>query len=168
MPQGCAKIPKPKAPKAHSRRKSATCHVQCYVNALYYNLLFVCTLPYKKLLLKDENWYRYRQFYSEHGGIRKSVDYSINQRVWFITREHHCSLSSLIIAQKNQHLELSPFEFITRFIQHLPEKGFRLIRYFGFLANRSRTLLLPVVSALYPRSFIMTQASTTNHDQLII
>ena len=36
-------------------------------------------LTLKKLLLKDENWYRYRQFYSEFGGIRESVDYSINK-----------------------------------------------------------------------------------------
>ena len=28
-------------------------------------------LTLKKLLLKDENWYRYRQFYSEHGEIRE-------------------------------------------------------------------------------------------------
>jgi hypothetical protein len=33
----------------------------------------------KKLLLYDENWYRYRQFYSEYDGIRPSVDYSINK-----------------------------------------------------------------------------------------
>ncbi|WP_428411423.1 transposase zinc-binding domain-containing protein [Legionella sp.] len=36
-------------------------------------------LTLKKLLLKDENWYRYRHFYSEFGGIRESVDYSINK-----------------------------------------------------------------------------------------
>ena len=51
--------------------------------------------------------------------------------------------------QKTQYLELHPFEFIERFIQHLPDKGFRLIRYFGFLANRLRGTLLPLVSQLF-------------------
>ncbi|HEO1455363.1 TPA: transposase, partial [Legionella pneumophila] len=51
--------------------------------------------------------------------------------------------------KQTQYTELHPFDFITRFIQHLPEKGFRLIRYFGFLANRLRAQLLPVVSSLF-------------------
>ncbi|USQ15203.1 transposase [Legionella lytica] len=51
--------------------------------------------------------------------------------------------------KQTQYTELHPFDFINRFIQHLPEKGFRLIRYFGFLANRLRTQLLPVVSSLF-------------------
>jgi len=33
----------------------------------------------KQLLLKNENWYRYHQFYSEHGDIRPAVEYSINK-----------------------------------------------------------------------------------------
>ena len=36
-------------------------------------------------------------------------------------------------------------KFIERFIQHIPEKGFRLIRYYGFLANRNRKTLLDLV-----------------------
>ncbi len=51
--------------------------------------------------------------------------------------------------KQTQYTKLHPFDFITRFIQHLPEKGFRLIRYFGFLANRLRAQLLPVVSSLF-------------------
>lgn len=39
-------------------------------------------------------------------------------------------------------------EFIERFIQHIPEKGFRLIRYYGFLANSVRSKRLPVVYKL--------------------
>ena len=38
--------------------------------------------------------------------------------------------------------------FIARFVQHIPDKGFRIIRYYGFLANRVRSALLPKVYAL--------------------
>ena len=51
--------------------------------------------------------------------------------------------------KKTEYTELHPFDFITRFIQHIPEKGFRLIRYGGFLANRVRGVLLPIVYALF-------------------
>nr|WP_309227496.1 IS91 family transposase [Zooshikella harenae] len=36
-------------------------------------------------------------------------------------------------------------EFMHRFTQHIPDKGFRMIRYYGFLANRVRGKLLPKV-----------------------
>ena len=36
-------------------------------------------------------------------------------------------------------------EFIETLTQHIPEKGFRMIRYYGFLANRVRSALLPTV-----------------------
>lgn len=42
----------------------------------------------------------------------------------------------------------SPFEFIQRVIQHIPDKGFRIIRYYGFLANALRGKLLPIVNKL--------------------
>jgi len=45
-------------------------------------------------------------------------------------------------------LKLNSYEFIERFVQHIPEKGFRLIRYYGFLANRNRKELLPKVYKL--------------------
>lgn len=51
--------------------------------------------------------------------------------------------------KKTEYTQLHPFELITRFIEHIPEKGFRLIRYFGFLANRVRGKLLPLVHALF-------------------
>lgn len=51
--------------------------------------------------------------------------------------------------KQTQYIELHPFEFISRFIQHIPDKGFRLIRYFGFLANRVRGKLLPIVYNLF-------------------
>ena len=36
-------------------------------------------------------------------------------------------------------------EFFKRLLQHIPDKGFRLIRYYGFLANRIRSKYLPTV-----------------------
>ena len=36
-------------------------------------------------------------------------------------------------------------QFIARFVQHIPDIGFRMIRYYGFLAHRVRGRLLPLV-----------------------
>lgn len=42
-------------------------------------------------------------------------------------------------------LALSQHELILRLIKHIPEKHFRMVRYFGFLANRVVGRLLPLV-----------------------
>lgn len=47
----------------------------------------------------------------------------------------------------HENFHCSTEEFIDRFIQHIPEKYFRLIRYYGFLANRNRQTYLPIVYA---------------------
>lgn len=47
-----------------------------------------------------------------------------------------------------QTLSLPPLEFIERVITHIPDKNFRAIRYYGFLANRLVGKLLPVVYQL--------------------
>ena len=39
-------------------------------------------------------------------------------------------------------------EFITKLLDHIPDKGFRMIRYFGFLANSVRGKMLPIVRQL--------------------
>lgn len=49
--------------------------------------------------------------------------------------------------KKHQNFYCSTNEFIRRFIQHIPDKYFRLIRYHGFLANRNRKTKLPMVYA---------------------
>ena len=41
--------------------------------------------------------------------------------------------------------EVSQYELIKRLIQHIPEKHFRMLRYFGFLANRVVGEMLPKV-----------------------
>ncbi len=39
--------------------------------------------------------------------------------------------------------QLSIEEFIGKFVSHIPDIGFRMIRYYRFLANRLRGKLLP-------------------------
>ena len=39
-------------------------------------------------------------------------------------------------------------EFLTKFTQHIPDTGFRTIRYYGILANCVRGKLLPIVYTL--------------------
>lgn len=43
-------------------------------------------------------------------------------------------------------------QFIGRFVQHIPDAGFRMIRYYGFLAHRVRGALLPLVYQLLGQS----------------
>lgn len=47
-----------------------------------------------------------------------------------------------------QNFTATAEEFIARLIQHIPDKNFRLIRYYGFLAHRVRSKLLPIVHSL--------------------
>ena len=44
--------------------------------------------------------------------------------------------------------EMSVEQFIGKFIQHIPDANFRMIRYYGFLSNRLRGTLLPTVRKL--------------------
>lgn len=50
--------------------------------------------------------------------------------------------------KKTEEIQCSAHEFIERFLQHIPEKHFKLIRYYGVLANRVKGELLPKVYAL--------------------
>ena len=47
-----------------------------------------------------------------------------------------------------KELSLSVFEFLDRLTKHIPERYARMIRYAGFLANRCRGKLLPIVKLL--------------------
>jgi hypothetical protein len=50
---------------------------------------------------------------------------------------------------KTTHIMTLPvLDFIARLISHIPDKNFRNIRYYGFLANRVRGRLLPIVYGL--------------------
>lgn len=52
-------------------------------------------------------------------------------------------------------------QFIARFIQHIPDSGFRMIRYYGFLANRVRGKLLPMVYQLIGQEKPVAQSAIT-------
>lgn len=54
---------------------------------------------------------------------------------------------------KKETLSLPVFEFIGRLIRHIPESNFRIIRYFGFYANRVRGDLLPKVFAILKQNY---------------
>lgn len=45
-------------------------------------------------------------------------------------------------------LVLSAEQFIARFVQHIPDENFRMLRYYGFLSNRTRGTILPIVYKL--------------------
>ncbi len=60
--------------------------------------------------------------------------------VWYVFLDHHDKQRTIII------LEVK--EFIKRLIRHIPDSGFRLIRYYNWLANRNRAKLLPIVFQL--------------------
>jgi hypothetical protein len=49
---------------------------------------------------------------------------------------------------KQRTMTLTPEEFLRRFVQHVLPRGFPRIRYFGFLANRRRTRMLPLCRVL--------------------
>jgi hypothetical protein len=49
---------------------------------------------------------------------------------------------------KQRTMTLASEEFLRRFVQHVLPRGFPRIRYFGFLANRRRTRMLPLCRAL--------------------
>lgn len=61
----------------------------------------------------------------------------------------------------------SAFDFIRRVIQHIPDKGFRLIRYYGFLANALRGKLLPIVNKLLNLTVKDETTITITHAQLL-
>lgn len=66
------------------------------------------------------------------------------------SRLKHYDANNVIISyldhKTDQHLQISfsLFDFITRLVQHIPDTNFRMIRYYGILANRVRSKLLPI------------------------
>lgn len=66
-----------------------------------------------------------------------------------------------------KNLTLSVEDFIGKFIQHIPDKGFRMIRYYGLLATRVRGKLLPLVYYLLGQE-MPENTSAPTHAELII
>jgi hypothetical protein len=62
---------------------------------------------------------------------------------------------------KSRAMTLTHEEFLRRFLQHVLPSGFPRIRYFGFLANRRRSLLLPLCRKLLDASPAIAATSTS-------
>lgn len=62
---------------------------------------------------------------------------------------------------------LSVEQFIARFIQHIPDRNFRMIRYYGFLANRVRGNLLPIVYQLLGQTKNDAESKPPTYAELI-
>lgn len=68
--------------------------------------------------------------------------------------DHHTN------SQKVMHLPV--LEFISRLICHIPDKNFRVFRYYGFLSNRLSGKLLPIVYKLLNiKNIIKTKVYTS-------
>lgn len=65
----------------------------------------------------------------------------------FVTFEYKDKLTG-----ENTRLHLTADEFIGRLIRHIPENGFRMIRYYGFYSNRTREKREKLRSSL-PRAY---------------
>jgi len=61
----------------------------------------------------------------------------------FVTFYYEDRLSSQTL-----YVKLPVDEFISRLIQHIPDKGFRLIRYAGIFSARTRSKLIPIINNL--------------------
>ncbi len=47
--------------------------------------------------------------------------------------------------QQHKRQKLTQEEMLLRYISHIPDRHFKMVRYYGFLANRKRGVLLPKV-----------------------
>ncbi len=65
-------------------------------------------------------------------------------------------------------MTLPVLEFISRLISHIPDKNFKNIRYYGFLANRVRGKLLPLVYKFLNMRIVSKYKVYTPWRQMII
>lgn len=66
-----------------------------------------------------------------------------------------------------RNFRMSVEQFIASFIQHIPDIGFRMIRYYGFLSNRLRGKMLPDVYKLLNQE-VKEQTTSVSYVQLMI
>ncbi|MSO14677.1 Transposase for insertion sequence element IS801 [Rickettsiales endosymbiont of Trichoplax sp. H2] len=63
---------------------------------------------------------------------------------------------------------LSVFDFIGRLIQHIPDVNFRMIRYYGILANRVRSKLIPILYKFLGKTTEKAQLILPSYSSLLI
>jgi hypothetical protein len=66
-----------------------------------------------------------------------------------------------------RNFKLTTEQFIARVVQHIPDIGFRMIRYYGFLAHRVRGKLLPLVYQLLEQKKNGDVAGSPTYAELI-
>lgn len=64
-------------------------------------------------------------------------------------------------------MELPVHDFIARLVSHIHDKNFRIFRYYGFLANRVRSKLLPIVYTLLKMKNVTTNVYVTWRELII-
>lgn len=65
-------------------------------------------------------------------------------------------------------MSLNAHAFIARLICHISDKNFRVIRYYGFLANRVRSSLLPIVYSFLNMKKHITKVYITWKEMMIV
>lgn len=65
-------------------------------------------------------------------------------------------------------MTLPVLDFISSLIKHIPDKNFRVIRYYGFLSNRLSGKLLPIVYNLLNMKNVNTKKVYTSWRQMIL
>ena len=68
---------------------------------------------------------------------------------------------------EHDKMTLSVPEFIKTLIQHIPDKHFKLIRYYGWLSNRTRKKSLPIVRKLVDLP-VLIKKTVTNFCSLMM
>jgi hypothetical protein len=63
---------------------------------------------------------------------------------------------------KQRTMTLSPEEFLRRFLQHVLPRGFPRIRYFGWIANRTRGEMIPLCRRLLHQPSPATAAALSS------
>jgi hypothetical protein len=109
-----------------------------FLNEVYQKTWVVhCAKPSKHYKRNLEYFSRY----TKRPPIAESkITHYDGEYVTFTFKDHN--------TQTYQNETITVFEFIRRFIQHIPDIGFRMIRYYGLMANRIRTNALKILAKL--------------------
>ena len=136
------------------------------------SLQLLYTLSYQQKIIQEvtkKTWYvhigerltnahrvvRYIGRYTKRPAIAESKILSYDGKtVIFTYKEHRMTHAATIT--------LSSLAFIKRLIVHIPDVNFRIIRYFGFYANRLRGELLPKVFAIRSQDYAKAKEKLTH------
>jgi hypothetical protein len=110
----------------------------------------------------SEDYSQWKNIFFHQPTLMRMWRYKIIQ----LFRQHQSSLVIPPSIKKQLHHAFTFDQFIARFIQHIPDVGFRMIRYYGFLAHRIRGKLLPIVHKLLEQDNTQPQPPLT-YAQLI-